>query len=238
MAVALDVDGENLISRADFRIGATVALTGGLTVIKKAIKYFLIFCVVCGVVNALAGCGTNNTDAPAAPKESAPAPKIETVKQPDPPKVTSFGMTLAQFQQAYKSNSVAITGHEFSIDDAQVKVGAAQDVFQKKFSDNVIVMGNIDKASGLVKEAWVLVSPTSADVMMDALITYGLIISVVSPELTTDQRGNLMLELKIMDERIKELANGNAQAIRGNVKYSTGVVKKGVFMFSASAKDL
>ena len=132
-----------------------------------------------------------------------------------------------------------IAGNDFNIDNAELKVGSVQDVFQCNLSQDLVVMGNIDKASGLVKEAWVLCSPKSSDTMLDGLIVYGLIISVVSPELTTEQRRELMLELKIMDERIKELSNGaRVNTIRGNVKYATGIVTTGVFMFSASAKDL
>lgn len=170
----------------------------------------------------------------------AAAPKAEQLVQkseapPAPTKILNLGMTLDEFKQAYKSNSIAITGKQFSIDNAQVKVGFAQDVFQCNITPNLIVMGAIDKSTGLIKESWVLCSP---DEILDGLIAYGLIISVVNPELTTEQRGELMLELKIMDERIKELSNGTVNTIRGNVKYTTGYIPQRGFMFTASARDL
>ena len=190
---------------------------------------------ICAVAFLISGCGDNKQTA-----QPAQSSKVEQSAQtPAPPKILNLGMTLEQFQKSYRTNALMIAGNDFNIDNAELKVGSVQDVFQCNLSQDLVVMGNIDKASGLVKEAWVLCSPKSSDTMLDGLIVYGLIISVVSPELTTEQRRELMLELKIMDERIKELSNGaRVNTIRGNVKYATGIVTTGVFMFSASAKDL
>ena len=61
-------------------------------------------------------------------KSETPAPP------PAPAKVLNLGMTFEQFKAAYKSNSLAITGQEFNIDNDQLQIRAAQDVFQSKIS--------------------------------------------------------------------------------------------------------
>ena len=114
VAVALDVGGENLISRADFRIGATVALTGGLTVIKKAIKYFLIFCVICGVASALTG-GGQHTSQPAAPKATAPAPKQYAAVDANA-LMAELERNAAAASKRYKGQSVCVSGRVGVID--------------------------------------------------------------------------------------------------------------------------
>lgn len=158
----------------------------------------------------------------------------QPVQQAASPKVLNLGLTLDEFKRNYRNNALILSGKDFNIDNAQLKIGEAQDVFQCNITPNCIVMGSVDKSSGLIKEAWVLCSP---DGILDGLIAYGLIISVVNPELTTDQRGELMAELKLPD-RIKELFNSEGKTIRGNVRYMTGYIPQSGFMFSASAKDL
>lgn len=161
-------------------------------------------------------------------QQAAPAPPAA------PAKVLNLGLTLDEFKRNYRNNALILSGKDFNIDNAQLKIGEAQDVFQCNVTANCIVMGAIDKSNGLIKESWVLCSP---DGILDGLIAYGLIMSVVNPELTTDQRGELMTELKLPD-RIKELFNSEGRAIRGNVRYMTGYIPKSGFMFSASAKDI
>lgn len=157
---------------------------------------------------------------------------------PAPAKVVNLGMTLEQFKQIYRSNSLRITGKEFSIDNAQVKIGGVQDVFQSKVSDDVIVMGSIDKANGLIKEVWVLCGLSDVEKITDGLIAYGIIMSILNPELTTDQRGDLMIELKLMSERVTDLQDTPSKAMRGNIRYSASIISVGALMMSASPKDL
>lgn len=126
----------------------------------------------------------------------------------------------------------------YNIDNAELEAGTAQDVFQCNLSEDVVIIGNVEKGSGLIKEVWVLCNPQSMGSAADALIAYGLIMTIVNPEMTTEQRGELMYELKLTDKRIEELSIKSGVAIRGNVRYKTSIISQGFFMFTASAKDL
>lgn len=201
-----------------------------------ALSYFIT-----AVDKTLSGESKETSKVATAVKKESP-PKVETVVEkptppPKPAKVLNLGMTFEQFRDSYKRNALAITGRNFNIDNAQLKVGSAQDVFQSNISPNVIVQGNIDKASGLLKETWIISKIETSEDAMDVTITYGLIMSVVNPELTAEQRAALMNDLKL-NVHIEELAKAKVQRLVGNVRYTSDYLPQGFFMFTASAKDL
>lgn len=167
----------------------------------------------------------------------APQPAPKPALPPKPTKVLNLGMTFEQFKVAYRTNALAITGSDINVDNAQLKVGEVQDVFQSNVSPNVIIQGSIDKASGLLKETWIISKIETPEDAMDVTITYGLIMSVVSPELTPEQRAALMNDLKL-NVHIEELATGKVQRLVGNVRYTSDYLPQGFFTFAASAKDL
>lgn len=168
------------------------------------------------------------------PKKEIAAPKAEV---PKPPAVTDLGLTFEQFKESYKANALEITGMPLDIDNAQLKPGTEQDVFRCDLSADVVIMGNVDKPNGKIKEAWVISNPRTQESAAEALIAYGLIMTALNPELTTEQRHQLMLELKLLN-RIQELTKAKGEAVRGNTRYRTAMVEGGFFMFTASAKDL
>lgn len=168
-----------------------------------------------------------------------PAPvKVEQPKPPPtPPKVLNLGMTFEQFKAAYRTNALALGGVDYNLENAVIKSGDVQDVFQCNISQNVVVQGSIDKASGLLKETWILCQIATSNDALDAVIAYGLIMSVLSPELTAEQRNTLIGELKL-NTHIEDLATAKVQRVVGNVKYTADYLPQGFFTFAASAKDL
>ncbi len=62
--------------------------------------------------------------------------------------------------------------------------------------------------------------------------------NTLNPEMTPDQRSDLLIQLKLIPETIAQLNNGQVSGIRGNIKYTVGKVNTSTFMFIASAKDL
>lgn len=96
-----------------------------------------------------------------------------------------------------------------------------QDFFYFKLADNVTIYGVAKDFTGELTEVTVLSTPQTADDAGAALLAYVLVVSVLSPELSAEQRGELFTELKLNAVTIAELKHGNATTIRGNVKYST-----------------
>lgn len=212
---------------------------------KKIVAGLLAICFVAFFISAADKVLSDNpketTQSSTTVKQQS-SPKVETVAEkpkppPKPAKVLNLGMTFEQFKVAYRTNALAITGKDINVDNAQLKVGEVQDVFQSNISPNVIIQGSIDKASGLLKEIWIISKIETPKDAMDVTITYGLIMSVVSPELTAEQRAALMNDLKL-NVHIEELATGKVQRLVGNVRYTSDYLPQGFFTFAASAKDL
>lgn len=212
---------------------------------KKIVAGLLAICFVAFFISAADKVLSDNpketTQSSTTVKQQS-SPKVETVAEkpkppPKPAKVLNLGMTFEQFKVAYRTNALAITGNDINVDNAQLKVGEVQDVFQSNISPNVIIQGSIDKASGLLKETWIISKIETPEDAMGVTITYGLIMSVVSPELTAEQRAALMNDLKL-NVHIEELATGKVQRLVGNVRYTSDYLPQGFFTFAASAKDL
>lgn len=86
--------------------------------LKKIAKYFLIFCVICGVASALTGGGNSPTNNPAPTKQEpapAPAPKQYALVDAN----TMMGdleRNAAAAQQKYKGQAVCVEGRVGVID--------------------------------------------------------------------------------------------------------------------------
>ena len=85
--------------------------------IKKAVKYFLIICLVCGVANAITGGGNNtNAPAPATAKTAAPAPQKQYYAVDANTMMTDLARNAAAAQKKYKGQPLAVTGRIGVID--------------------------------------------------------------------------------------------------------------------------
>ena len=160
----------------------------------------------------------------------------KTVK---PEKILNLGITAEQFKT--KFNEVIIKSDvdkEFLIGDIKLTTGSVQDIFQYNFSENLILQGNVDKATGFVKGVWILSTPKTKVDSAELLIVCAVLIGTVNPELNLTERGKLFNELKFSSDKIELLKQSNGTAIRGNVKYTTQFIDTmGMFSFIASAKD-
>lgn len=184
----------------------------------------------------LIGCGSNkNVEQPTPVQQAEPTPPAA------PAKVTNLGMTFEQFKAAYNAmiaENFPSTGWDIS--SATLKNVEDKDIFIYKFNDNVGLMGEIDKNSGMVKEALVAFIPKTKSETENALVAYVTLMLTLSPELTVEQRGDLIRELKLIGEDVTDLLNQNdGVAVRGNIRYRTTFFKeRGVLQFIASAKDI
>ena len=155
--------------------------------------------------------------------------------------VLNLGMTFEQFKAEYNATiaeNFSETGWDISA--ATLKTGEDKDFFSYRFSDNVSLMGAADKDSGIMKELVVMLIPQAQNETEKALLAYITLMLMLNPELTVEQRGELIKELKLTGEDVTDLLNQNdGMAVRGKVKYRTTFVKDmGVLQFIASAKDL
>lgn len=165
---------------------------------------------------------------------------VEKVPKQSSEQVLDLGMTFEQFKAAYNATiaeNFPSTGWDIS--SVTLKSAEYKDVFFYRFDDNVELMGATNKNSGMVKEALVALIPKTKKEMEEALVAYLTLMLTLNPELTVEQRGELIKELKLVGEDVTDLLNKNdGMAVRGNVRYKTTFdADNGVLYFIASAKD-
>ena len=103
-------------------------------------------------------------------------------------------MTFEQFKAAYNAK-IAEYAPETGWDVSATKliIGSAQDVFMWQFSEQVALMGMVDKNTSLVKNMVVMALPQNQTDYERAMLVYGLAIAVLNPELNYGQRTNLLI---------------------------------------------
>lgn len=67
---------------------------------------------------------------------------------------------------------------------------------------------------------------------MNLILSFGYLIGAVSPELTPDERGQVLKELGFMDKDA-DLTKLDGKVLRGNVQYSASFIQGMGFLFSA-----
>lgn len=152
-------------------------------------------------------------------------------------------MTFEQFKAAYNTNIAEYAPETgWDVSSTTLIIGPAQDAFLWQFTEQVALMGMVDKSTGMVKNLVVMALPQNQTDYEGAMLVYGLAIATLSPELNYGQRTNLFMDLHIWDnlyDTYNDLSQHRFDALRGNVKYQTGyIAEKSAFHFWASAKDL
>lgn len=187
-------------------------------------KKFLAAILTLGLL--FTGCGGENPTPP-------------TQKQVEVKKVTDLGMTFEQFKNAYNNNLNEFGLPIFNIYDAEFLTGDVKNVYQCSFTENLSLMATVNIDDVNLNSVILFVTPKNKDDLFGMLMIYGCIISTLNPELSAEQRGDLLEELYIVPDKILQLKDTGGRAIRGNVKYLTSFVpENGIFMLSAGAKDI
>lgn len=101
------------------------------------------------------------------------------------------------------------------------------------------MQGAIDKDTRRVKEVWLLFQVRNAEDVPPFVVTYGLLMVTLNPELDLRGRETLISDL-MLDSRLPELqqSQGSASAVRGNIRYTTQFIREDMLQFIAAARDL
>lgn len=153
-------------------------------------------------------------------EEVAGEEAAEEMPDPEPePEPATLGMTTDELQSQWNSEIADLDTPELEMPPLQVEIGEAQDVFQHSFTGEVIMLGSARQASGEVRDVSIIGSPTTELSSAQLLLSWGVLISTLSPELSPDERGDVMRELGILDDDV-DFTSLEAQVVRGDVRYS------------------
>lgn len=180
-------------------------------------KKFLV--AICAVGVLFSGCGSNK-----------PAEKPAPVQQAAPAKVLNLGMRVDQFKAKFEVEAKKSDLHDdFNLSDMKME----DENFAWVISDKMVIGGKIDKANGLIEWIIILSEFKTPDDFLKASLCYAIVMEVLNPELEVKDRGELMRELKLVDE-----IEITGEAVRGNVRYKSILDPNKDLKFIAAAKDV
>ncbi|MGE6171185.1 hypothetical protein ACLHZW_18295 [Aeromonas media] len=147
----------------------------------------------------------------------------------------TFDLTPSSFKQRF--NKIARTiDPAFSIGTLDIKDGQSNDTFTHRFSDNIGLVGVIDKSSGKVTGFMYLFSGSQdSNEIVQAIVTPLIVSQIVNPEQKKEAMSKLIMGM--ITESMQNLDSGETiEHEVGNVKYSSGASKLTGLMLSIEPK--
>lgn len=222
---------------------------------RKAALGFVIIGVI--VVVALAMCGGEDEDASpaAAPTEAATAlaeeaatgtptelSEVEPTEVLTPPETQSvenvsvLAMSPGEFASRWDQAAAEFDMGQLAIGALDVSDGDAQNVFQEMLADNLVLMGTV-LHSGELRDVLLMAQASTDDSEnLQVIASWGILIASLSPELSTDERGEVLEELGVFGDRWTE-DGYEATATRGDVRYQLTYSEMIGWMFTGAPAD-
>ncbi len=92
----------------------------------------------------------------------------------------SIGMTPTEFRKAFNKHSSEL-GTDLKISKINVEKGPVQDTFTQNFSDDLVLLGSVNKADGSVREISLITQAKTASSAGDFLVTFGILALATNP---------------------------------------------------------
>jgi len=148
----------------------------------------------------------------------------------------SIGMNADQFKKAFNEASNSI-GTDLKIGNLKIEEGPMQNTFNHSFTKNLSMVGIVNKIDGSVRSVtFIGAGDGTAKSGADIILSMGLAIMTTNPELSENDRGNILRELGLMDGG--DVLNLDKDTIRNGIKYSLNTSKElGIWFTASSAND-
>lgn len=105
--------------------------------------------------------------------------------------------------------------------------------FKYEFTSQLNLSGKVGKEN--ISEIEIFADPKNQDESFQSIVCIGLIISVFSPELDTDERSEVFNDLKMFVDNAT--ANMNEKTVRGKIQYSVRTDENKKVTFKAEIKN-
>ncbi|MNW28849.1 hypothetical protein D3C74_56880 [compost metagenome] len=147
-----------------------------------------------------------------------------------------IGMAPEKFRKEFNSSAKSM-GATLKIADSKIQNGSVQDVFSAQLNDNIYLQGSINKSDGSLRDMTMIArGDGSEESAANMLFTMGLIISVTSPDLSADERGNILRDVGLMGKI--DFSNHNKSTERGAIKYTLITSDQiGIMFIAADVND-
>ncbi|NMM52052.1 hypothetical protein [Paenibacillus aquistagni] len=172
----------------------------------------------------------NSVDVDPKSQENEKIDKDQAVKKEFP--LATIGLTPEEFKSSFNSSSEEFDS-DLRIKNISVQDGELQDTFQYMFTANLGIVGTVNKSGGKIRDVMLIGNGDgSAKSGADIVIAMGIIIAATNPELSTEDRGEVLKELGLFDENV-DVYNLDKNTVRNGIKYRIQGSEVIGIMFSA-----
>lgn len=168
---------------------------------------------------------------------AAPDPPISSGPQEKPTpqenELYNIGYTPNDFRAIFNNKSRELDAG-FALPRLNVEKGAVQDGFRHSLTNNLVIMGTVHKKDGMVRSVSVLGSGDGTiESGANIILAMVVLISTINPELNPDQRGEILKNLGVFDNKT-DIMDLNKETTKHGIRYS--IVSSEMFgiIFSAS----
>jgi len=148
------------------------------------------------------------------------------------PGINSLGFTPDQFKDSFNAAAEEMR-FKLKIDDFIIEGGSVKYTFTK----SLVMSGTVNKEDNSIKEIFIMGhGDGTAMSALNIMMAIGTIIATTSPELSADERGNLIRELRLAGDDMN-LSNYSGKAIRGDMKYWVNSSEALGIVFGAISAD-
>lgn len=166
----------------------------------------------------------NNTPASQTPTNSSKENNNSSaapVKQEDnkkEEKIASLGFDVDEFKKRFNKAAQEFKS-DMRIDNIKVESGAVQDTFQYMLTSHLGIVGAVNKEDGNINSITIIgQGDGTVQSGLNIMVSMGILIATVNPELSPDERGNILKELGIIGDNV-DILNLNKDTIRNGKKY-------------------
>lgn len=152
--------------------------------------------------------------------------------------VPTLAFTPDEFATRWDQMAAEFDMSQLATRGISVESGEAQDIFQEKFADNLMLMGTVLHSGELRDVLLMSQASESNDENLLVMAAWGVMVSTLSPDLTNNERGDVLKELGLFTDDDAWMQDGyEATAVRGDVRYRLSYSDMIGWMFSGAPAE-
>lgn len=162
---------------------------------------------------------TEQTQKTTAPEQTQAQQASVQQPQASQPKIPgTLGFTPSEFKNRFNQAATEFKT-ELRISNLKVEPGSVQDTFQCQFTNSLGLVGSVNKADGSVRDIMIIgQGDGTAKSGMDIIMSMGILIAAANPELSANERGNILRDLGLLGDNVN-LKNLDKKTVRNGRKY-------------------
>ncbi|MFL0361834.1 hypothetical protein ACH0BF_02295 [Pseudobacillus sp. 179-B 2D1 NHS] len=212
----------------------------------KKLLFLILSIMVVFVLNA---CGevkeSKTVESESVEAEDAKGEDIEDIKEDvqieEEPVVEEesydIGMTVEEFTSAFNT----VSSQEFpesNLGELNISIedGGDYNILKHQFSDSLMLMGVVNKKTGLIKDVGIGIDGFNNDSdFLNHMIISGILVAVTNPDLSAEERGSILMNDLTAEEAVK--SGGRISKVVNNIQYNMVMSKESGLWFTLNHEN-